>query len=101
MDDAIVHFRAAKAIYPDDPRTFLFIGFYEQKSGNLRAAIEDYQHVISLTQNDIWDNAKLRDDAFVNMGYAYRDLGDPARSAESFAAAESQRREFLRSQSSK
>jgi len=100
MDDAIVHFRAAKAIYPYDPRTFLFIGFYEQQHGNLRAAIEDYQSVISVTQNEIWNNAKLRDDAFVNMGYAYRDLGEPARAAESFAAAENQRREFLRSQSS-
>jgi tetratricopeptide (TPR) repeat protein len=100
MDDAIVHFRAAKAIYPYDPRTFLFIGFYEQKRGNLQAAIEEYQHVISVTQNDIWDNAKLRDDAFMNMGYAYRDLGDPARAAENFSAAESQRREFLRSQRS-
>jgi hypothetical protein len=35
------------------------------------------------------------------MGYAYRDLGEPARAAESFAAAENQRREFLRSQSGK
>ncbi|MGO9518633.1 MAG: tetratricopeptide repeat protein, partial [Candidatus Korobacteraceae bacterium] len=95
MDDAVVHFRAAEAIYPYDPRTFLFIGFYEQHRGNLRAAIEEYQHVISVTKNDVWNNAKLRDDAFVNMGNAYRDLGDSARAAESYAAAESQRREFL------
>jgi protein O-mannosyl-transferase len=96
MEDAIVHFRLAEAIYPYDPRTFLFIGFYEQQRGNLRVAIEEYQRVISVTQNDIWGNARLRDDAFVNMGYAYRDLGDPAHAEESFAAAENQRREFLR-----
>ncbi len=101
MEEAIGHFRAAKAIYPYDPRTFLFIGFYEQQRGDLRAAIADYQRVISVTQNDIWNNAKLRDNAFLNMGYAYRDLGEPARAAESFAAAENQRREFLRSQSGK
>ncbi len=98
MEDAIVHFRSAEAIYPYDPRTFLFIGYYEQKRGNLRAAIEQYQRVLDVTQNNIWNNAKLRDDALVNMGYAYRDLGDPVRSSESFAAAMKQRREFLRSQ---
>ncbi len=101
MEDAIVHFRSAEAIYPADPRTFLFIGFYQQQRGNLRAAIEEYQRVISVTQNDIWNNAKLRDNAFVNMGYAYRDLGDPAHAQESFAAAENQRREYLRSKSGK
>ena len=101
MEEAVGHFRAAEAIYPYDPRTFLFIGFYEQQRGDLRAAIADYQRVISVTQNDIWNNAKLRDNAFLNMGYAYRDLGEPARAAESFAAAENQRREFLRSQSGK
>ena len=97
MEDAIVHFRAAAAIFPSDPRTYLFIGFYEQKRGNLRAAIEQYQQVLNVTQNDIWNNAKLRDDALVNMGYIYRDLGDPVRSSESFEAAQKQRQEFLRS----
>jgi protein O-mannosyl-transferase len=101
MDDAIVHFRSAEAIYPNDPRTFLFIGYYQQQRGNLQAAIEEYKRVISVTQNEIWNNAKLRDDAFVNMGYAYRDLGDPVHAAESFAAAESQRREYLRNKGSK
>src|SRR5271166_6257611 len=95
MEDAIVHFRSAAAIYPYDPRSFLFIGYYEQQRGNHREAIEQYEKVITVTQNDIWNNAKLRDDAFVNMGYAYRDLGDPAHASENFAAAENQRREFL------
>ena len=98
MEDAIVHFRTAEAIYPDDPRTYLFIGFYEQQRGNFQAAIEQYQKVINVTQNNIWDNAKLRDNAWVNMGYAYRDMGDQVHAAESFAAAEKQRREFLRQQ---
>ena len=97
MEDAIVHFRAAAAIFPSDPRTYLFIGFYEQKRGNLRAAIEQYQQVLNVTQDDIWNNAKLRDDALVNMGYIYRDLGDPVRASESFEAAQKQRNEFLRS----
>jgi hypothetical protein len=101
MEDAIGHFRSAEAIYPYDPRTFLFIGFYEQQRGNLRGAIAEYEHVINITQNDVWNNAKLRDNAFLNMGYAYRDLGDLGRAAESFAAAEKQRREFLRNKASK
>jgi hypothetical protein len=95
-EDAMVHFRSAEAIYPNDPRSHLFLGFCEQKRNHLREAIEQYQKVISVTQNEIWNMAKLRDDAWVNMGYAYRDLGDPARAYESFAAAENQRREFLR-----
>jgi len=98
-EDAIVHLRSAEAIYPNDPRTFLFIGFYEQQRGNLRAAIEQYQRVLDVTQNAVWDNARLRDNALVNMGLAYRDLGDPVHASESFAAAENQRREFLRSRS--
>ena len=98
MEGAIVHFRSAERIYPSDPRTFLFIGFYEQQRGNLQAAIEQYKRVLNVTQNDIWNNAKLRDDALVNMGYAYRDLGDPVHAAESFTAAENQRREFLLNQ---
>jgi protein O-mannosyl-transferase len=98
IEEAIVHFRTAEGIYPSDPRTPLFIGFYEQKKGRLREAIEQYKKVISLTQNDIWNNAQLRDDAFVNMGYAYRDLGDHTHARESFAAAENQRRDFLRQQ---
>ena len=71
---------------------------FTSKSGaTLQDAIAQYQKVISVTQNDVWNNAKLRDNAWVNMGYAYRDMGDPVRAAASFAAAENQRREFLRS----
>ena len=95
-EEATVHFRSAEAIYPGDPRSYLFLGFCEQKRNRLREAIAQYQKVIDVTQNEIWNMAKLRDDAWVNMGYAYRDLGDPVRAAESFAAAENQRREFLR-----
>ena len=95
LEDAMAHFRSAEAIYPNDPRSYLFLGYCEQQRGNLRDAIEQYKRVILVTQNDIWNNAQLRDDAFVNMGRAYRDLGDPVHATESFAAAENQRREFL------
>src|SRR5271165_4837514 len=95
MEDAMAHFRSAEAIYPDDPRTYLFLGYCEQRRGNLQEAIEQYKKVLLVTQNNIWNNAQLRDDAFVNIGNAYRDLGDPVRAAESYAAAENQRREFL------
>jgi tetratricopeptide (TPR) repeat protein len=95
-EDAMVHFRSAEAIYPNDPRSYLFLGFCEQKRNHLQEAIAQYQKVIDVTQNEIWNTAQLRDDAWVNMGNAYRDMGDPVRAAESFAAAENQRREFLR-----
>jgi protein O-mannosyl-transferase len=96
FDDAMVRFRSAEAMYPNDPRTYLFLGYCEQKRNHLPEAIALYQKVISVTQDDVWNQAQLRDDAWVNMGYAYRDLGDPVRAAESFAAAQNQRREFLR-----
>ena len=36
-----------RAIFPYDPRTYLFIGFYEQKHGHLREAIEQYKRVLT------------------------------------------------------
>ncbi len=79
---AVVHLRAAEAISPTDPVANLSLGFYEQQSGNLRAAIERYQRVLDLTQDDVVHAVGLRVNALKNMSYAYRDLGDTVRAYE-------------------
>jgi len=88
---AIGHFRAAAAIYPSAPVTYYYIGVYEQQHGNLKEAIQQYQKVIALTQNDLLAGASLRATAFMNMSYAYRDLGDYTKAAESSSLAAQQR----------
>jgi hypothetical protein len=89
---AIGHFRAAAAIYPSAPVTYYYIGSYEQQRGNLKEAVEQYKKVITLTQNDPAGGASLRATTFMNMSYAYRDLGDYTKAAESSTLAAQQRR---------
>ena len=84
MEDAIPHFFRAAAIFPGDSVSNLNIGVYEQQHGNLTEALEHYKKVVSGTRNP-----KVRAKAYRNMGYVYRDLGDPVRSRECFQAAES------------
>ena len=93
---AIGHFRSAQQIEPSFPATYLFIGYYEQQRGNLQTAIEWYEKLLDLTKDSIANNAQLRDDAFVDMGNAYKDLGNTPKAYECFAAAEAQRRQFAR-----
>ena len=86
-EQAIRHFRAAVAINPIDPDSNLNIGAYEQQHKDLRGAIEQYEKVLSMTQDTIRLNAPRRAKAFSNMGLAYRALGDDARARESFEGA--------------
>ena len=94
--EALPHLRAAEAIVPTDAMTHLYLGFNQQQSGDLRGAIEQYKQVLSLTQDDILHTAQLRDNALMNMGYAYRDLGDSAQAHRCFDAAVSQRRQYAK-----
>ncbi len=73
LDEGVAHFYRAVAIYPADPVGNLNIGIYEQKRGNLRAAIERYQKTVSLTRDP-----ELKIAALTNMARAYRQLGDLA-----------------------
>ena len=84
MEDAIPHFFRAAAIFPGDSVSNLNIGVYEQQHGNLTEALEHYRKVVTGTRNP-----KVKAKAYRNMGYVYRDLGDPVRSRECFQAAES------------
>jgi protein O-mannosyl-transferase len=71
MEDAIPHFRAAVAIDPSDAVSNMNVGIYEHSHRNLLLAIEYYKKTLSLTRN-----AKLKGEAYNNLGYAYKDLGD-------------------------
>ncbi len=82
MDQAIVHFRKAAAIHPVDPISAFNIGFYEQQHGDFSGAIEQYRKAIILTTSTA---VKIK--AWQNMGYAYRDSGNPAQARECFATA--------------
>ncbi len=75
-EQAIQHFRAAVAINPSDPDSNLNIGAYEQGHKDVIGAIEQYKKVIAMTQNTVKLNAPTREQAFRNMGLAYRELGD-------------------------
>ena len=76
LDDALTHYRAAVAIFPLHPITYLYIGSYYQQRGNPQAALEQYQKVLTLSDNAVGQYARLRLMALVNMAAIYRDLGD-------------------------
>jgi tetratricopeptide (TPR) repeat protein len=87
LDDALRHFRAAVAIFPTYPITYLYLGSCYQQRRDPQAAIEQYQKVITLSDNTGTHYARIRLMAFQNMANAYRDLGDNARAAECLESA--------------
>jgi tetratricopeptide (TPR) repeat protein len=86
-EKALAHFRAALDINPSHADSNLSVGAYEQGHGDLAGAIAQYQKVISLTQNTQELEGPSREKAFRNMGMAYRELHDYARSRQSFQSA--------------
>jgi tetratricopeptide (TPR) repeat protein len=82
LEQAIVHFREAFVIHPVDPVSTFNIGYYDQAHGDLEKAIEQYKLAVILTTSP-----SLKIKALNNMGLAYRDLGDPDKARECFAAA--------------
>jgi protein O-mannosyl-transferase len=81
-EQAISHFRAAAAIYPDDPVSHLDIGFYEQQHKNWPQAIEQYHEVLKVTPSP-----KLRAEAYNNLAMIDRDLGDYGAARDHFQQA--------------
>ena len=81
-EEAIVHFRAAAALYSDDPNTILNIGTYDQLHGNIAAAIADYRKAAEMARNP-----KTKGRAYNNLGYAYQDAGDLASARASLQLA--------------
>jgi protein O-mannosyl-transferase len=90
MDAAIPHFRAAAEIDPTDAVSNMNIGIYEQSRGNAPLAIEQYKKAIKLTRNP-----KLKAEAYNNLGYAYKDIGDLADAQQSLQMAVSINPEFV------
>jgi len=87
VEEAMPHFRKAVAINPADPDSNVNIGAYEQQHKNLAAAIDQYKKVIAMTQSTAKLTAHSREQAFSNMGFAYRDLKDYPQARESFQQA--------------
>ena len=83
-EEAIAHFRASAAIFPDDPVSHLDIGYYEQQHGNFTAAFTEYDKVFRLTPKE---KQSIAAEAHNNMGFAYLRLNDPAKAQENFRAA--------------
>jgi len=82
LDEAVVHFREAEAIHPVDPISTFNIGFYDQQHGDLYGAIEQYKKAIILTTSP---SVKIQ--AWQDMGFAYRSLGNSQQAHECFEAA--------------
>ncbi len=81
-EEANVHYRRAAAIHPTDPISAFNLGVYEQKHGDLRAAIEHYKQAVYLTTR-----SSLQIPALNNMGHAYADLDEPDQARECFDQA--------------
>jgi hypothetical protein len=85
-EEGVVHFYNAVAIYPDDPVGNMNIGVYEQKRGNLQAAIKRYKKTVGVTRDP-----ELKAAAYANMAMVYQQLGD-------FEAAQQSRHEAAKLQ---
>src|ERR1039458_6874004 len=82
LEQAIPHFYRALAIWPHDSTAAMNIGFYQQQRENYAEAIDWYKQVLSETTSD-----RLRAKAYLNMGYAYRDLHEYPESRDSLNRA--------------
>ena len=89
-EEAIPHFRAAAALYSDDPNTILNIGTYEQLHGNTAAAIADYKKAAEMARNP-----RTKGRAYNNLGYAYKDAGNLAGARASLQLAVQADPEFV------
>jgi len=74
--EAMPHYARAAEIEPSYVFAHIHIGVNEHQQGDLQKAIEQYQEVISLTQNDLAHYAEVRHRVFANMASAYIGLGD-------------------------
>jgi tetratricopeptide (TPR) repeat protein len=81
-EEAILHYRAAAALYSGDPNAILNIGTYEQMHGNFPAAIADYRKAAEMARNP-----RTKGRAYNNLGYAYKDAGDIPNARASFQLA--------------
>ncbi len=76
---AIAHFRASAAMEPLFTFSHEHIGIYEEEHRHPHAAIEQFQQVLDLTEQDPRAALIVRTTALVHMSYAYNQLGDYAK----------------------
>lgn len=88
-DEAIVHFRAASDLEPDDPVSELNLGIYAQEHGDWQQAVVRYDLVLQLATD-----ADLRATAYANLGTVYFALHDFDRAQRNFDAATQLKRVF-------
>jgi protein O-mannosyl-transferase len=84
---AMLHYARSADIEPSYVFAHVHVGTCRQLEGDLQGALEQYQKVISLTQNDIAHYAEVRHRIFANMASAYGGLGDFTRARECLESA--------------
>ncbi|MGA9527838.1 MAG: tetratricopeptide repeat protein [Terriglobales bacterium] len=82
-EEAMTHYRAVLALRPDDARANVVLGEYEQRHGNLQAAVAHYQAVVL----DSSTTALSRAVAYANLGFAYRQMGQPIKAREALESS--------------
>ncbi len=85
--DAMPHFARAAEIEPSYVFAYIHMGIYQHQQGDLAGALQQYQRVISLTEDDIAHYAEVRHEIFANMASAYSGLGNFARARECLESA--------------
>ena len=88
-DEAIIHFRAASALEPQDATSQLNLGIYAQEHGDLQQAAARYAYVLQLAID-----TQLRASAYANLGTVYFARHDYARAQQNFDSALKLKRVF-------
>ena len=81
--EALNHFFKALAVNPTNVESNLAVALYDQQSGNLEEAVDYYQRALAKADDD-----RLRYRVLMNLGSAYKNLGDRERSQQCFDEAE-------------
>jgi len=82
QDEALVHFRNAVRINPNDAISHLNLGADMHERGQIREAMQEYQAVLGLT-----NDSHLLAKAFIDLGAAAQQLGDFAAADEYYQHA--------------
>ena len=80
--EAIVHFRTASALEPQDATSQLNLGIYAQEHGDLQQAAARYAYVLQLATD-----TQLRASAYANLGTVYFALHDYDKAEKDFDSA--------------
>jgi protein O-mannosyl-transferase len=79
IDEAYPHFVRAAQLQPADPVSHSNIGAYLHQHGHVAEAVSQYEIALTLTTDD-----RVRATAYANLGSAFCELGDYARSHVAF-----------------